>query len=107
MGRRRRRAACPSRDEAFSQTAALAMGLGVPVVGTTVDGFPDTLAGRRRILAPPEDPEALARALEDVLVGRRRPDMTAARVWACQFNADRVARVYEHTYAELCRAVAP
>jgi glycosyltransferase involved in cell wall biosynthesis len=39
--------ACPSRDEAFSQTAVLAMGLGVPVVGTNVDGFPETLGEGR------------------------------------------------------------
>jgi glycosyltransferase involved in cell wall biosynthesis len=98
--------ACPSRDEAFSQTAVLAMGLGVPVVGTDVDGFPDTLAGRRGIVVPSEDPEALARALEDVLAGRRRPDTAAARTWARHFDADRVAAVYEQSYDELYRAVA-
>ena len=99
--------ACPSRDEAFSQTAVLAMGLGVPVVGTDVDGFPDTLADGRGIIVAPEDPEALARALEDVLAGRRRPDTAAARTWARQFDAERVAAVYERSYVELCRAVAP
>src|SRR4051812_36597296 len=72
--------ACPSRDAGFSQTAVLAMGLGVPVVGTDVDGFPDTLAERRGIIVAPEDPQALARALEDVLSGRRQPDVAAAPV---------------------------
>jgi glycosyltransferase involved in cell wall biosynthesis len=99
--------ACPSRDEAFSQTAVLAMGLGVPVVGTDVDGFPDTLADHRGIVVPSEDPGALARALEDVLSGRRRPDIATARVWARQFDAERVATVYERSYDELCPAVAP
>jgi glycosyltransferase involved in cell wall biosynthesis len=98
--------ACPSRDEAFSQTAVLAMGLGVPVVGTDVDGFPDTLGDRRGIIVSSEDPEALARALEDVLSGRRRPDIAAARVWARRFDAERVATVYERSYDELCPAVA-
>ena len=98
--------ACPSRDEAFSQTAVLAMGLGVPVIGTDVDGFPDTLADHRGIVVASEDPEALARALEDVLTGRRRPDTAAARTWARQFDADRVAAIYEHGYDELSRAVA-
>lgn len=96
----------PSRDEAFSQTAVLAMGLGVPVIGTDVDGFPDTLADHRGIVVASEDPEALARALEDVLTGRRRPDTDAARTWARQFDADRVAAIYEHSYDELCHAVA-
>jgi len=91
---------CPSRDEAFSQTAVLAMGLGVPVIGTDVDGFPDTLADGRGILVAPEDPEALARALEQVLSGQRRTDTAGARVWAAQFDVDRVAAVYEQTYIE-------
>ncbi|MDQ6803573.1 MAG: glycosyltransferase family 4 protein [Actinomycetota bacterium] len=71
--------ACPSRDEAFSQTAVLAMGLGVPVVGTSVDGFPKTLDDGRGIIVAPEDPAALATALERVLAGGSRPDTTSAR----------------------------
>ena len=80
--------ACPSRDEAFSQTAVLAMGLGVPVVGTNVDGFPETLADRRGIIVPAEDPQALAIALEQILAGHSRPDTAAARTWARQFETE-------------------
>jgi glycosyltransferase involved in cell wall biosynthesis len=98
---------CPSRDEAFSQTAVLAMGLGVPVVGTNVDGFPETLADHRGIMVSPEDPEALAVALGQVLAGRLRPDTAAARVWARQFDTERVATVYEQTYNDLREAPAP
>ena len=98
---------CPSRDEAFSQTAVLAMGLGVPVVGTNVDGFPETLADGRGIMVSPEDPEALAVALEQVLAGWLRPDTAAARVWARQFDTERVATVYEQDYNDLRRAPAP
>ena len=85
----------------------LAMGLGVPVVGTNVDGFPDTLADRRGIMVSPEDPEAPAVALERVLAGRLRPDTAAARVWARQFDAERVATVYEQTYNDLRQAATP
>jgi glycosyltransferase involved in cell wall biosynthesis len=100
--------ACPSRDEAFSQAAALAMGLGVPVVGTAVDGFPDTLGEGRGILVSPEDPEALAAALEGVLAGRLRPDIEAARRWARPFEVEAVASVYERAYTELReRVTAP
>ena len=99
--------ACPSRDEAFSQTAVLAMGLGVPVVGTNVDGFPETLADRRGVIVPSEDPIAFAAALEQVLAGTARPDTAAARVWARQFDTDRVAVVYERAYLELLQAVRP
>jgi glycosyltransferase involved in cell wall biosynthesis len=99
--------ACPSRDEAFSQTAVLAMGLGVPVVGTKVDGFPETLADGRGIIVPPEDPQALAIALERILAGRQRPDTTSARTWARQFETGRVATLYEQAYAELIETGTP
>lgn len=97
--------AIPSRDEAFSQTAVLAMGLGVPVVGTRVDGFPATLADGRGVIVEPEDPEGLARALEDVLAGRRLPDLDGARRWAAQFTPQRVADAYETDYRRLLAAV--
>ena len=76
--------ACPSRDESFSQTAVLAMALGVPVVGTDVDGFPETLGAGRGVIVPPEDPEALAVALDgdprrsDEARHDRRPKLGAA-----------------------------
>jgi len=50
----------PSREEAWSQSAVLALGLGVPVVGTAVDGLARTLGGGRGVLVPPEAPRALA-----------------------------------------------
>jgi glycosyltransferase involved in cell wall biosynthesis len=99
--------ACPSRDEALSQTAVLAMGLGVPVVGTNVDGFPDTPGDGRGIIVAPEDPSALAVALERILAGRSRPDTTSARAWARQFETGRVATVYEPAYSELIEAGTP
>jgi glycosyltransferase involved in cell wall biosynthesis len=92
---------CPSRDEAFSQTAVLAMGLGVPVIGTDVNGFPDTLGQGRGIIVPAENPLALARALEQVLAGRLLTDTTGARRWAERFEIGRVAAVYERAYLEL------
>jgi glycosyltransferase involved in cell wall biosynthesis len=97
---------CPSRDESFSQTAVLAMALGVPVVGTDVDGFPETLGAGRGVIVPAEDPEALAAALEGVLAGVLRPDTTAARTWARQFEIERVADIYERAYEEV-RVAAP
>jgi glycosyltransferase involved in cell wall biosynthesis len=98
---------CPSRDESFSQTAVLAMALGVPVVGTDVDGFPETLGAGRGVIVPAEDPEALAAALEGVLAGVLRPDTTAARTWARQFEIERVAGVYEQAYEDVRIAPAP
>lgn len=97
--------ACPSRDEAFSQAAVLAMGLGVPVVGTRVDGFPETLGGDRGLIVEPDDPAALAAALEDVLSGTRTTDVLGARAWAQRYDIERVAAEYERDYLELGRAV--
>jgi glycosyltransferase involved in cell wall biosynthesis len=57
----------PSREESWSQSAVVALGLGVPVVGTAVDGLARTLGGGRGVLVPPGDPPALADALGRVL----------------------------------------
>jgi hypothetical protein len=58
-------------------------------------------------MVSPEDPEALAVALGQVLAGRLRSDTAAARVWAWQFDTERVATVYEQTYNDLREAPAP
>lgn len=97
---------CPSRDEAFSQAAVLAMGLGVPVIGTRVDGFPETLASRRGVIVEPGDPAALAAALEDVLNGDEATDLAGASAWARRFDIEQVASTYELDYLDLSRAAA-
>jgi hypothetical protein len=50
----------PSRQEAWSQSAVMALGLGVPVAGTAVDGLAATLGNGRGVLVAPDDPHALA-----------------------------------------------
>ncbi len=94
----------PSREESFSQTAVLGMGLGVPVVGTDVDGFPETLGDRRGVVVPPGDPQALAAAIDAVLAGRLRVDRAGARRFARAFAPERVADVYEDAYRSLAAA---
>lgn len=93
--------AVPSREEAWSQSAVTAMGLGVPVVGFAVEALPEVLGGGRGILVAPGDPEALAAALADVLAGRRRPDLEAARRYAARFTPERVAARYAERYEAL------
>lgn len=97
---------CPSREEAFSQAAVLAMALGVPVVGTRVDGFPRTLGEGRGLSVLPEDPAALATMLADLLEGRQSTDLDGARDWAQQFAIGRVTTRYEIDYHELGEPVA-
>ena len=92
--------AVPSREESWSQSAVLALGLGVPVVGTAVDGLARTLGGGRGILVPPEDPGALAAALSRVL-GGERPDPAPGRAYAKQFTPAAAAAVYAAAYRQL------
>jgi glycosyltransferase involved in cell wall biosynthesis len=88
----------PSRYESWSQAAVTAMGHGLPVVATNVEGLPGTLADCRGVLVPTEDPRALARAIDDVLTGARRPDIAGGRRYAERFTAERVAHEYAGVY---------
>jgi glycosyltransferase involved in cell wall biosynthesis len=92
--------AIPSRDEAFSQTAIIGLVHGVPVIGTEVDGFPATLGDGRGILVAPEDPQALAAALELVLHGEL-PRPQPLRGLAERYAPARVAAVYQRAYRRL------
>jgi glycosyltransferase involved in cell wall biosynthesis len=94
----------PSRYESWSQAAVTAMAHGVPVVATNVEGLPTTLADGRGVLVPSEDPSALARAMDDVLSGRRVPDLAAARRYAARYTAARVAAYYLTVYRRLSAA---
>jgi glycosyltransferase involved in cell wall biosynthesis len=94
----------PSRHEAWSQTAVTAMANGVPVIGSAVEGLPDTLAEGRGALVPPEDPQALATAIERALAGELGVDLDAARRYAAAFDAPRVAGAYAKAYRGLLAA---
>jgi len=90
----------PSREEAWSQSAVVALGLGVPVVGTAVDGLARTLGDGRGVLVPPGDPHALAAAVSRVLDGEH-PDPGPGRAYARQFTPSAAAAVYADTYRHL------
>jgi len=90
----------PSREESWSQSAVVALGLGVPVIGTAVDGLVRTLGGGRGILVPPDDPHALAAALSRVL-GGERPDPGPGRAYARQFTPSAAAAMYLSVYRHL------
>ena len=90
----------PSREESWSQSAVLALGLGVPVVGTAVDGLAHTLGDGRGILVTPQDPNALAAALTLVLAGER-PDPLPGQAYARQFTPTAAAAIYARAYHQL------
>lgn len=91
----------PSREEAWSQSAVTALGLGVPVVATAVDGLPTTLADGRGLLVPPEDPAALAAAIRGVLAGEIRIDPGPGKRYAAGFEAARIGADYFAVYQAL------
>lgn len=94
----------PSRQDAWSQSAVLAMGLGVPVVGAAVEGLPETLGHGRGTLVVPEEPRALAAAIGAVLSGRCESDLVGARAYAQRFTPERVASRYASVYRSLAGA---
>jgi glycosyltransferase involved in cell wall biosynthesis len=94
----------PSREEAWSQSAIVALGLGVPVVGTAVEGLPLTLGDGRGVLAPPEDPPALADQIVRVLRGQARTDLDGSRVFAAKFTPKAVATYYASGYRRVLNA---
>jgi glycosyltransferase involved in cell wall biosynthesis len=96
----------PSREEAWSQSAVLGLGLGVPVVGFAVDGLVDTLADARGVLVHPNDPNQLASAIGDALAGRGVVDRAAAIRYARQFTPSRVASYYFDEYSKLIAGMA-
>lgn len=76
-----------SRYEAFGVVYIEAMSCGVPVIGTSAGGVPDIIVdGECGLLVPPEDPKALARAMEQI---GSDPDLAA------RFARDGRARVVE------------
>ena len=82
-----------------------AMGMGLPVITTSVEGIPEVVtAGEDGILVPPGDSQALATAIRR-LVGdaglRRRLGSAARRTLIAKFTADRMARGIDEVYAEL------
>ena len=61
--------AVPSRRENYPRVIMEAMGWGMPVVASAVDGIPSMVTdGGTGLLVPPDNPEALAAALERLLL---------------------------------------
>jgi glycosyltransferase involved in cell wall biosynthesis len=94
--------AMPSRREEWGVAAAEASASGLPVVATTVGGIPEIVVdGETGLLVPPEDPAALAKALERLIAdpglrsrlgtaGRRRID----ELYRWEGCVDRMELVY-------------
>lgn len=76
----------PSRGEGISNTILEAMASGLPVVATRVGGNPELVAeGSTGALVPPEDPEAIAKAMLDYV---RNPSLRTAHATAARRRAE-------------------
>ena len=67
----------PSRVETFGAVIAEALVSGLPVVSTTVGGIPELVDERSSILVRPDDPAALAEALDAGLAELKAFDRAA------------------------------
>lgn len=68
----------PYRIEAQSGVALTAFHFARPVIATRVGGLPEIIDGQNGILIPPEDPAALARAVDEFFTARDRTAMERA-----------------------------
>ena len=93
-----------SRTEGTPMVLLEAMAAGVPLVVTAVGGVPDVVTEREALLVAPEQPELLARALENI---RIQPEAARERVAAAKTRLESAYALepwldrYEAVYREL------
>ena len=102
----------PSRSEAFPNGAIEAMAAGLPVVASRVGGLLDLIDdGRTGLLVKPDDPSALADALESLLLSpahAAKLGASAREEVTRRYSFDRMVRTFEDLYlSQLGTAGAP
>jgi glycosyltransferase involved in cell wall biosynthesis len=92
----------PSRSEAFPNGAIEAMAAGLPVVASRVGGLLDLVdEGRTGLLVPPDDPAALASAIESLVASPARAagiGAAAREEVARRYSLDRMVRSFEDLF---------
>ncbi|MCI4329253.1 MAG: glycosyltransferase family 4 protein [Thermoplasmata archaeon] len=94
----------PSRFECTPAVLMEAMAAGLPIVSTRVGGIPEVVTeGENALLCPPNDPEALANALERLGgdAALRRRFRTAGIALAARFSWEQVIPLWVHLFEEL------
>lgn len=90
----------PSRRETFSAVTVESLASGTPVVATRCGGPEEILTPETGLLVPPEDPDALAAAIDDVLDRTESFDPATLREYALSrfgraVAATRLATIYD------------
>jgi phosphatidyl-myo-inositol alpha-mannosyltransferase len=96
--------------ESFGMVLTRAFSCGTPVVASDIEGYAQVADhDETGILVPPGDPDALARALVELLQDeeRRRKYGIAARKAAEPYSWDRIGRRLVEIYARLASTVEP
>jgi L-malate glycosyltransferase len=92
----------PSRSEAFPNGAIEAMAAGLPVVASATGGLLDLIdSGRTGLLVRPDDPAALAEAIEGLVISPARAAMLGAAAHdevTRRYSFDRMVRAFEDLY---------
>jgi glycosyltransferase involved in cell wall biosynthesis len=93
----------PYRSASQSGVAQLSFAYGRPVIATRVGGLPASIVdGRDGLLCEPNDPHAIARAIEQL--SRRRAELTAGvRAQAAEHSFRRYAQLIDDELVELLR----
>lgn len=93
----------PSRSEAFPNGAIEAMAAGLPVVASGVGGLLDLIdEGRTGLLVRPDDPAALAAAVESLVLSPARAEAIGAAARdevTRRYSFDRMVRQFEDLYS--------
>jgi glycosyltransferase involved in cell wall biosynthesis len=95
----------PSRNEGQPMAVLEAMARGLCVIATDVGGIPEMIGGGCGVLIPPDDTEAIAAALREVVgdceLRARYGAAAHDRAGTC-FGTDTVARRIDALYREVC-----
>jgi glycosyltransferase involved in cell wall biosynthesis len=94
----------PSRAESLGMVLVEALACGTPVVATRCGGPEEIVNDRVGVLVPPEDPEALARGIEQVLDRHEAYPPARLRAHAVEtFGLNTVGEQLRHVYEEAVR----